>query len=263
MQKLELKPAERLIVAADFMPPEADSWVESGPYSGESTICSSKRKWVRRQVINLAQKLKGTGVYVKVNSALRACGYDLIDELHDNGLRVFADLKLYDIDTTLKIDGKLLQEAKPDMLTTVCSAGVRAMKALKAELPNTEVVGVTYLTSLGDDEALAMFMCSTTEAVERFAKVGEKAEIDGLISSPSEAEAIREKFGVLMSINTPAIRPKWALVRGDDQNIKRTMTPELAINAGADRIVVGRPITQSSDPYAAVMRTIEEIARAA
>ncbi len=215
---------------------------------------------MKAQVLGLADCLKGTGVYFKVNSALRACGYDLIGEIQSRGLRVFADLKLCDIKETLSIDGVLLKEAKPELLTVMCVAGITAMHALKAELPDTEVLGVTVLTSLTNEDTDAMFTCSTEEAVMRFAKVAAKAKIDGLISSPKEVEALRAEFGILLSLNTPAIRPTWSIVPGDDQNPERIMTPAKAIEAGADRIVVGRPIVTSNNPYDAVMRTIEEIA---
>ena len=247
----QLKPEERLIVAADFKPeePRGRHWVNG-------------RHWVRDQVLNLALDLKGTGVILKVNSALRACGYGLIDEIHSFGLGVMADLKLFDIKETLSIDGVLLREAKPELLTTVCVAGVAAMQALKAELPDTEVLGVTVLTSLTDADTQAMFTCSTEEAVLRFAGVAKEAVIDGLISAPKEVEVLRAEFGMLLSLNTPAIRPVWSIVPGDDQNPERIMTPAKAIKAGADRIVCGRPITKDKNPYDAVMRTIEEIAQA-
>lgn len=244
-----LIPAERLIVAADF---------KSRP-----DMSSGGPAYVESQVISLAKDLQGTGVCLKVNSALRACGYGLIERIHNYGLRVFADLKLYDIPETLKTDGALLREFKPELLTTVCSAGVKALSALKEELPETEVLGVTVLTSLTNDDTQAMFTCLTMGAVLRFALVAASAKLDGLISSPMEVEMLRAKFGQSLSINTPGIRPVWAIVKGkDDQNPDRIMTPAKAILAGADRIVVGRPITQAKDRQEAVLRTIEEIASA-
>ena len=243
MRKLTVK--ERLIVAADFKPVEPN-----------------ERDWVRKQVLMLAERLYGTGICLKVNSALRACGHGLIREIHDRELSVFADLKLFDIDSTLAVDGVLLRAAKPEFLTVVCAAGISAMKALKAELPETEVLGVTALTSLKDLDTQMMFSCMTEEAVLRFAAVASIAEIDGLICSPKEAKMLREKFGILLSLNTPAIRPTWAIVPGDDQNPERIMTPAKAIKAGADRIIVGRPITKADNPREAVMRTLEEISSA-
>lgn len=243
MQKT-LTPAERLIVAADFKP-----------------VHPSGRNWVRRQVLGLAQKLKGTGVYLKVNSALRASGYNLIGEIQSLGLRVFADLKLFDIPETLSTDGVLLWEARPELLTTVCVAGVSALQALKAELPDTEVLGVTVLTSLKHSDTIRIHRGEVMESVFRLAEIAVEAGVDGFISSATDAAMLRQKFGDSFTINTPAIRPTWAIVSGDDQNPDRIMTPAKAIKVGrADRIVVGRPIVLSANPYDAVMRTIEEIA---
>lgn len=248
--KKTLTPAQRLIVAADFKPTESrdNFWNQRGE--------------VRKQVLALADSLKGTGVYLKVNSALRACGYDLIGEIHARGLRVFADLKLFDIGETLSTDGVLLREAKPELLTTVCAAGIKAMKLLKDELPDTEVLGVTVLTSLNSADTQQIHGGNVPESVGKLAQQAIIAGIDGFISSPHEISILRKLVGDYMTINTPAIRPTWTIVEGEDQNIDRIMTPAKAIQAGADRIVVGRPIVRATNPYDAVMRTLEEIASA-
>jgi orotidine-5'-phosphate decarboxylase len=253
MQKA-LTAGERLIVAADFKPKPEYAF----PYYRKGAF----RTWACNRVLKLANELKRTGVCLKLNSSLRASDYDLMDEIHSRGLRVFADLKLFDIGETLSTDGTFIREAKPEFLTAACSAGVSALRALKAELPDTEVLGVTVLTSQKDADTKAMFDCSVGEAVMRFAQVAADAGIDGLISSPMEAEMLRAKYGATLSLNTPAIRPAWAIVPGDDQNPERIMTPAKAIRVGADRIIVGRPIVQADSPYDAAMRTIEEIASA-
>lgn len=245
-------PAERLIVAADFKPHPL------------ATKIGEDAAEVRGQVLSLARRLKGTGVYLKVNSALRAYGYELIKEIRSYDLKVFADLKLFDIKETLATDGEFLKKWKPELLTVACVAGVVGIQALKAELPETEVLGVTVLTSLSDADTQTVFTCSTEEAVMRLTRVAADAGIDGLVLSPREAEMLRaEKLGIALSFNTPGIRPSWAIVQGDDQNLERVMTPAKAIKAGADRIIVGRPITQAKNPCDAVMRTIEEIASVA
>ena len=193
-----LKPEERLIVAADFKP----KMIRIGP------VGPSSRDWVKTQVLALADSLKGTGVYLKVNSALRACGYDLIGEIQSRGLRVFADLKLYDIGETLSTDGVMLQEAKPELLTTVCSIGEKSLKSLKDVLPGTEVLGVTVLTNLSQKEVFDMYGRNRIEdAVLDLANLASRAGLDGLISSPAESEMLRGVFKGSMTINTPAIRP--------------------------------------------------------
>jgi len=235
-----LAPAERLIVAADYSP-EKDG-----------------RAGVHKKVMNLADQLAGTGVLIKVNSSLRALGYDLIDELHDLDLGVFADLKLIDIPTTMGIDAELLAETKPDIVTAMCCAGVRGLHDLQIKLPETEILGVTVLTSLGEEECQAIFGCSTKAGVLRFARFAKAAGLGGLILSPKENEVVMSrKFEMALSLNNPGIRPEWSLVKGDDQS--RVMTARAAIAVGAKRIVIGRPITQADDPLDAVQRTIEEI----
>jgi len=241
-----LRPEERLIVAADFK-----------PTGGERGLV-----WVENQVRHLAVQLEGTGVYIKLNSSLRAVGYNLISFIHAHGLKVFADLKLFDIPETLAIDGALLREFKPELLTVVCSTGLVSMQALKTELPETEILGVTVLTSLTEKEVFGLHNCLLEQAVSDMAQFARVSKIDGIICSAKEAGKLRKVLSDQMTINTPAIRPGWAVVKNDDQNQKRVMTPADAIRAGADRIVVGRPITQAEKPYDAVMRTIEEIASA-
>lgn len=246
-KRAAFSPPERLIVAADFTPAEMR-------FGGI--------EWARGEVLRLADSIADTGVYLKVNSVLRAVGYGLIRDIKHRGLRVFADLKLIDIPSTLANDGAFLREAHPELVTVACATGIEAMRALQGALPETEVLGVTVLTSLDETDVNAMFSCSTPDAVARLADFAKEAGLKGLISSPAEAAILRGRMGVLMSINTPAIRPTWSVVKGDDQNLDRVMTPAKAIAAGADRIVIGRPITGHVDPYVAVRLTLDEIEQA-
>lgn len=258
MKKI-LTPTQRLIVAADFD-------TNHIPLQPTGAPQYARRHWGMQQVLELANQLRRTGVCLKVNSDLRAYGYDLIDGIRSRGLSVFADLKLFDIDNTLSRDGMFLAEAKPELLTVSCLSEVAGMRALKAQLPNTEVLGVTILTSQTEAICKARFGLSTVEdCAVMLAKLADEAELDGVISSAKEATAIRRNIRPEMTINTPAIRPSWAVVLGDDQNPDRIMTPTKAIKAGADRIVVGRPILNPPDgmsSHDAVMRIIEEIASA-
>ncbi|TES97160.1 orotidine-5'-phosphate decarboxylase [Patescibacteria group bacterium] len=247
--KKELKPEERLIVAADY------SAARYGGIQG-----------VKEKVLTLANDLKGLGVYIKVNSVLRAVGYDLIVELHDLGLKVFADLKLIDIPTTMKIDGQMLDEVRPEILTVMCCAGIDGMHLVRKALgDNTEILGVTVLTSLNEEECQAIFTCSTKAGVLRFARMAQLVGLGGLILSPKEVEILKNRFELTLSLNTPGIRPKWSIVEGDDQT--RVLTPQKAIENGAERIVMGRPIIEAEpndrglpqSPREAVERTLEEI----
>ncbi len=238
-----MKLEERLIVAVDIDPRMC------GGMSG-----------AKEKVLNFLIEAQGAGVPVKFNSYLRAYGYDLISIVHDYGLKIFADLKLVDIPKTLELDGVYLQEYKPDMVTVMCSAGITGMHVLQKELPDTKVLGVTVLTSLDEEECQAIFSCSTKAGVLRFARMAQLASLGDLILSSKEVEVLKSRIELKLSFNTPAIRPEWSLVEGDDQS--RIMTPYKAILSGADRIVVGRPIMQAPDPMYAIKRTLKEIEQA-
>jgi len=240
---MDMKLEERLIVAADYDPQK------SGGVEG-AIEC----------VLNLAESIKGLGVYIKVNSVLRAAGYQLIEKLHDKGLKVFADLKLIDIPNTMETDALLLAANPPEMLTVMCCAGIDGMHAVQNVLPDTKVLGVTILTSLNEEECQAIFTCSTKAGVLRFARMAKLAGLGELILSPKEVEILRGRFELGLGLNTPGIRPGWSIVEKDDQS--RVLTPYKAIKNGATRIVIGRPITQSDDPRAAVQLTLEEIQKA-
>lgn len=240
---------ERLIVAADFHPKKC------GGISG-----------VKAKVLSLAQELEGLGVYIKVNSILRAIGYDLIVQLHELGLKVFADLKLVDIPNTMATDGAMLAEVHPEIVTVMCNADIKGMHAVHEALKGkTKVLGVTVLTSLNEEDCQAVFTCSTRAGVLRFARLAQGAKLEGLILSPKEVDVVINRFELSLELNTPGIRPKWSIIGEDDQS--RVLTPKDAIKNGADRIVIGRPIVQASpnndgfpkSPREAVERTLEEI----
>ena len=177
--------------------------------------------------------------------------------MHGLGVSVFADLKLNDISNTLAYYGALLKDTKPEFLTVSCQAGSAAMKSIKAELPDTKVLGVTVLTSLGDEESRATYSCNTKEAVLRLACLAAEAGIDGLVSSPHEVGTLKGEFGDKFLLCTPGIRSSRSEIRHDDQ--KRTMTPVQAIQSGSDYIVVGRPIVTSDNPRDMTIKIIEEI----
>lgn len=244
-----LKPEERLIVPADYSPKD---------FGGRDAAMA--------KVLTLAEELKGTGVFIKVNSALRATGYGLIEQLHDLGLKVFADLKLIDITKTMQFDAEFLAEFEPEIVTVMCCAGIDGMNAVQEVIGNkTTVLGVTVLTSLNEEECQAIFTCSTKAGVLKFARMAQLARLGGLILSPQELDVVNDRFELTLSLNTPGIRPEWSIVKGDDQ--ARVLTPLKAIKDGAERIVMGRPITKAGpndkgfpqNSREAVERTLEEI----
>ena len=233
----------RLIVAADFKP---------DPEKGQD------RGWVREQVLQLADDLHGLGVTLKVNSALRACGYHLMTEIQDRSLEVFADLKLVDIDETLILDGALLDAARPKIVTAMADAGPKALTALRHQMLSAKLIAVTVLTTMTEADTMAKYGCPIPEAVVRLAKYV-KGSVDGYVCSAKEIAVLRAAVGEGAEIVAPAIRPACLPVKGDDQNPARIVTAKQALRLGADYIVVGRPITQHADRRAATMMTLEEM----
>lgn len=211
----------------------------------------------------LAQTLKDTGVVFKENVGLRNRGYALgIDSIHRLGMGYCGDLKLIDIQETLRRDGKALRRMKPEMITVMCSAPMKALQAIREELPETEILGVTVLTDFEEGECRDMYNGRSIEdQVKYFAQRALDVKFDGVVCAGKEIEAVRSVAGNILSINITNVRSHKDAVRNDNQNPARTFTPKEAIRKGADRIMVGRQIIQAPDPRAEVVRILGEMSR--
>ena len=148
------------------------------------------------------------------------------------------------------------------MFNVHASAGKEAILQAVANKRNSLVLGVTVLTSIDGDECVSIFGEEPRDKVIEFATMLVDAEADGVICSPQELEALKVfDPGVLLRV-TPGVRPKWAAI-GDQ---KRVMTPGEAIKAGADYLVIGRPITKPppeiGGPVEAAKKIAEEIVQA-
>jgi orotidine-5'-phosphate decarboxylase len=173
--------------------------------------------------------------------------------------KIFLDLKLHDIPNTVARAVESACELGVGMLTIHLSGGSEMIRtAVKARSGNTLLLGVTVLTSSNDDTLREIGVDSSTQdQVLRLARLGVAAGIDGLVASPHEARRLRREFGETIKIVTPGIRPTGA----DAGDQKRFTTPREAIDAGADYLVIGRPITAAADPRQAAERIVEELAR--
>ncbi|MGF1554185.1 MAG: orotidine-5'-phosphate decarboxylase [Paracoccaceae bacterium] len=207
----------------------------------------------------MADRLGGRVGFYKIGlGMLTGGGLALMNELKAGGKRVFLDMKLYDIGATVTAAVAGLAQFEPDFLTVHGDPPVvRAAVKGRGEAP-TRLLAVTVLTSL-DRADLDEMMVEPGEtgavAIER-ARRALAAGADGVIASAREAAAIRalpEAAGRL--IVTPGVRPAGAA--GDDQ--KRVATPRAALDAGADHIVVGRPVWAAADPRAAAEAILAEI----
>ena len=210
------------------------------------------------EALALADQLQGKASWVKVGMTLYyATGPSIVQEMKQRGFKVFLDLKFYDIPHQVEGAAYSAALSGADMLTMHTSGGSammaaaqrgaeRAAEELGGEVPIT--LGITVLTSM-DDACLDSIGVARPmkEQVSALASLAREAGISGVVASPREAAELRSVLGPEMFIVTPGVRPAGAAV-GDQS---RVATPARAFADGASHIVVGRPITQASDPAAA------------
>jgi orotidine-5'-phosphate decarboxylase len=188
-----------------------------------------------------------------------AGGLDYVPKLIQSGKRVFLDLKLHDIAHTVAAGVKSVARLGANFLTVHAFPQVM-QAAVEARENDLRILAVTVLTSLNDaDLAEAGYATTVAALAARRAAQARAIGVDGLVCSPEEVATLRRIVGDRLTLVTPGIRPAGAEV-GDQ---KRVATPAAAIAAGADYLVVGRPIIAASDPKAAAKAIVTEIAEAA
>jgi len=205
------------------------------------------------------------GIFKVGKQLFTHAGPKVIDMIRKKGQKVFLDLKYHDIPNTVARAGEEATKLEVAMFNLHALGGLAMMKktveASKAiakglGIPKPLILAVTILTSM-DEEALREVGVQgpLLEEVGRLAFLSMKAGVDGVVASPQEIGIIRERCGEKFLIVTPGIRHPSD--KKDDQ--KRTMSPKEAIAAGANYLVIGRPIKEAKDPLEAVEKIIEDI----
>jgi orotidine-5'-phosphate decarboxylase len=219
---------------------------------------SEAQKWV-----NL---LKGHVGMFKVGKQLFThAGPKVVDMIRQKGQKVFLDLKFHDIPNTVAKAGEEATKLNVAMFNLHALGGFEMMrktveaskaKAKSLSIPRPLILAVTILTSMDDETIKEVgIQGPILEQVGRLAHLAMKGGVDGVVASPQEIGIIRQKCGEKFLIVTPGIRAPSD--KKDDQ--KRTLTPKEAIAAGANYLVIGRPIKEAKDPLEAVQRIIEDI----
>jgi len=193
-----------------------------------------------------------------------ATGPDAVRLIHGRGGKVFLDLKFHDIPTTVAKASAEAARLGAFMFNMHALGGaammresVQAVRALPGAQPL--MIAVTVLTSMGEGDLKPLGIdLPVDELVVRLARLAKEAGMSGVVASPREIGLIKKACGPEFLVVTPGIRPAGA----DANDQKRAMTPGEAVQAGADFIVVGRPITHAPDPQAAARSIAEEIAAA-
>jgi orotidine-5'-phosphate decarboxylase len=165
-----------------------------------------------------------------------------------SGVQVFLDLKLHDIPATVAGAARAVAKLRPEIVTVHAAAGTEVIRAAVQAAPDTMIAGVTVLTSLGagDLESIGM-RGPVPDAVRRLSVLAVGAGARALVCSPREVATVRSEVGSDIKLITPGVRPAGA----DRNDQARVATPEEAMRAGADLLVIGRPITGAPDPGAA------------
>lgn len=218
---------------------------------------------------NLVKLLSPPVRYFKVGMRLfTACGPRILKTLKKMGVQIFLDLKYHDIPHTVATTAQVVTSYGVDMFNIHLSGGremicstVKAVRetAVKEGLASPLLIGVTVLTSFNEETLYeeAGIKNKLPQHVVHLASLGAENGMDGVVASPQEVKAIREKCGDKFLIVTPGIRPSWSVQ--DDQ--QRVLTPAQALEAGANYLVIGRPIIRHSSPKTAIKKILAEVSK--
>ncbi len=190
-----------------------------------------------------------------------ACGPDILKQLKDRQKKIFLDLKFHDIPNTVAGACRSASNYGVDLLTLHATAGKNALKAATQAIADSpsppKLLAITLLTSLNSRD-LAFDLKIPLELPEyalQMALLAQESGINGAVCSPQEVAQLRQVCGKDFILVCPGVRPTWAQT-GDQ---KRVMTPKKALAAGANYLVIGRPITMADDPVVAWNRIIDEV----
>ncbi len=206
----------------------------------------------------IVKDLGDAGIFYKIGYQLMPIGgLDLAMELTAQRKKVFLDFKFHDIGATVEKGVRSVRQLGGEFLTVHAESDVmKAAVAGREDDPRLKILAVTVLTSLTQQSLTENGVTMALEDLvlkraERAAEIG----IDGVVASAKEADAIKTRFGDALTIVTPGVRPIGA--NADDQ--ARIVTPADAIRAGADHLVIGRPITAVTEKRAALQAILTEI----
>jgi orotidine-5'-phosphate decarboxylase len=211
------------------------------------------------QALLLAKKLDPMLCRVKIGKELfTAAGPMIVEKLMSKGFEVFLDLKFHDIPNTVANACRVAADSGVWMINVHALGGKKMLVAARDALPlgGTKLIAVTLLTSIGPDDLESIGLNNEPgNVVQKLAWLAYSCGLDGVVCSALEAAQLRQTMGADFCLVTPGIRPVDALT--DDQN--RIATPQMAIQNGADYLVIGRPISQAADPLLMLQHLNKEI----
>jgi len=198
-----------------------------------------------KDAIALLDQLNPELCRVKIGSvAFNALGKDFLRLVDKRGFKIFLDLKLHDIPNTVHETILGFEDCSIELLTIHLSGGKKMITAAMAaaKIIKTKIIGVSILTSLNDEDSLALFQSTTRDQIARLFKLANETDIDGIVCSPLELDLVANILSPEILKITPGIRD---IAVNDDQS--RTMTANEAIKQGASYLVIGRPISKAAN----------------
>ena len=219
----------------------------------------------QREALSYVDLLKDhVGIFKVGLELFIAQGPEILKKIHDvTEAGIFLDLKLHDIPATVKRAFLAASAYQPRFVTVHCDEGKAVLRDVaRSNQGNTKILAITVLTSLDQDKLEALgynrkYAENLSALVLLRARMAMEAGCHGIVCSGHEVGMVKKEVSPHLIAVTPGIRPAWSIVDGDDQ--KRVVTPAQAVKAGADYIVIGRPIRDAADPRKAAEMTAEEI----
>lgn len=213
------------------------------------------------QALEMVSRLNPTQCRIKVGKELFTLGGPkFVESIQKLGFEIFLDLKFHDIPNTVAAACRVAADLGVWMVNVHALGGRRMMEAASEAIVHSEnqvnLIAVTILTSHSDSELHEIGLSGSAEDnVLRLAQLAKESGLDGVVCSAKEASMLKERISKDFVLVTPGIRPSWS-VKGDQS---RVMTPREAISAGADYLVIGRPITEAENPYDALNKITDEL----
>ncbi|GDX22260.1 orotidine 5'-phosphate decarboxylase [Actinomycetes bacterium] len=216
----------------------------------DTTNLEVAKTWIAATQGSISIYKIGLEFFLKLGSA------GIIELRKEFEFELFLDLKLHDIPNTVAGAARSLQPLAPDFVTVHAAGGAKMVAAAAAALPDSRITGVTILTSLDESDVKAIgYKDAALESAVNLAKIAVLGGAKAVVCSPLEVSAIRNAIPKEILLITPGVRPIGSGI-GDQS---RVMTPTLALESGADYLVIGRPITEADDPGKAAAAILDSL----
>lgn len=225
--------------------------------SGDPRLITALDFSTAKEAVELAARLDPALTHLKIGKELFArAGPLLVTDLQSRGFRIFLDLKFHDIPNTVAGALRAAVDLGVWMVDVHASGGRRMLESAREAVPitgDTKLIAITVLTSMTTEDLIDTGVTGSVEDhVRRLAQLTQACKLDGVVCSPQESRVLKQRLGSDFLLITPGVRP----IDSAPTDQRRVMTPDDAVDAGSDYLVIGRPITKASDPLASLQAIV-------